>query len=976
MLPLLLFLLLFAGACIGLEQAGYLLFGRPVMLGLVAFSVWLWWMSLAGWSGLSRTRSLLSLSVRLLLFGGLVMVLAEPRTVRTRDVVSVVYAVDVSDSIGERSVDQALRFVTKQVTDKPENDEAGMVVFGGTAAVELPPGTSFPFEGVVASHVKRDATNLEQALSLAAAMLPEENRGRIVLISDGTANTGSLTQLLDELKSRKIAVDVLPIEYQYDREVWVERLEVPQYVKIGQDYEVAALVTSLQDGRGRLVLRENGRLISEGEVEFKAGKNRYTLPIRVPQAGYYEYEATIDPAPGEDNLRQNNSVTNFLFVEGEGRVLLVTDQAGDDRDWKELAETLKATDRSIDIQSSIDFPHDALALMPYDCIVWANVPSEGFDEAQMQAVHDAVRDLGIGFIMIGGPNSFGPGGYHRTMVEKALPVSMDVSQKKVLPKGALAIILHTCEFPDGNTWGKRIARQAIKVLTAQDEVGVLAYGSTEYWVFKLTPASQYEELATKINGADLGDMPSFAATMEMGLTELMKSDAATRHMIIISDGDPVPAPPAVIKGFIDNQISISTVAIFPHGGQDISKMRAVAMATGGRYYFPSDPAQLPSIFIKEAKTLKRVMIQERKVVPEKGIESPVLKGIDTMMPLDGYVLTSLKPEAEPILQTPKGTEPDQEENDPILARWRYGLGSAAAFTSDLSTRWGKNWLPWEKLKPLVRQLVTDISRVRTPGHVRLWSYVAGNDAVLVAEDFHPEESFLDITARVIGPDNLSQNVPLRQISPRRYQARVPLWGQGRYQMIAQATGGGRGETLTSGFIVPYSPEYLRFRSNPIVLDEIREKTGGELLNAGSPAETVFGRREPKQSSSPVQDWFLIALACLVPLDVAVRRIQIDVRALMSLFQRKVPDGPATATTGALLQRKQEVEARLDVHRQTVPPPSRITGAPVPPPSPPPGMPAPSAKPSTPPAATDTTTSRLLAMKRQRQQDADEQSGSK
>ena len=56
-----------------------------------------------------------------------------------------------------------------------------------------------------------------------------------------------------------------------------------------------------------------------------------------------------------------------------------------------------------------------------------------------------------------------------------LPVTMDVSQKKVLPKGALAIILHTCEFAEGNTWGKRITKQAIKVLGAQDEVGVLAY---------------------------------------------------------------------------------------------------------------------------------------------------------------------------------------------------------------------------------------------------------------------------------------------------------------------------------------------------------------------------------------------------------------------------------------------------------------------------------------------------------------------
>src|SRR4029079_2289934 len=90
--------------------------------------------------------------------------------------------------------------------------------------------------------------------------------------------------------------------------------------------------------------------------------------------------------------------------------------------------------------------------------------------------------------MVGGANSFGPGGYHRTVVEEALPVTMDISQKKILPKAALALILHTCEFPEGNTWAKRITKQAIGVLGNQDEVGVLIYGPmAEQWVFKLTP---------------------------------------------------------------------------------------------------------------------------------------------------------------------------------------------------------------------------------------------------------------------------------------------------------------------------------------------------------------------------------------------------------------------------------------------------------------------------------------------------------
>ena len=87
--------------------------------------------------------------------------------------------------------------------------------------------------------------------------------------------------------------------------------------------------------------------------------------------------------------------------------------------------------------------------------LFVNAGADLFDPVQFKAVHDAVKDLGLGFLMVGGRNSFGPGGYHKTPIEEVLPVSMDVTKKKVLPKGALVIVLHTCEFP-----GRKHVRQA------------------------------------------------------------------------------------------------------------------------------------------------------------------------------------------------------------------------------------------------------------------------------------------------------------------------------------------------------------------------------------------------------------------------------------------------------------------------------------------------------------------------------------
>jgi hypothetical protein len=354
------------------------------------------------------------------------------------------------------------------------------------------------------------------------------------------------------------------------------------------------------------------------------------------------------------------------------------------------------------------------------------------------------------------------------------------------------------------------------------------------------------------------------------------------------------------------------------------------------------------------------------------------------------VLTTPKPRAELGLKVPLKEE---DQIDPILALGKHGLGRSAAFTSDLSPNWGADWVSWENYRPFVKQLMIDISRVKKTSHLRMWSYTSGNEGVIVVEDHHPDETFLQMHARVGGPRERAESVPLKQVGPRRYQATVPLWGRGRYQIMAAPIAGDRDtERALGGFIVPYSPEYLRFRSNPIILEQVQEKTGGRRLTPdpitsqeedpwGTAAKEIYEtRRSPKQSSRPVFDWFLLALACLLPLDVAVRRIQIDLYAIKSLLMFGRGKGPSTQTMGALLERKKSVDTGLDKGRRETPLPQI----------------RPTAGPRIPPAARaaaaagqkpqknqeknvsqqkveddGTTTSRLLAMKRRRQQEDEE-----
>jgi uncharacterized membrane protein len=960
-LPLLIFLIVFVGGCLFVSLRHWIQFSNLAPFGLLVLSVWLWWFQTAGYSGLSGTRATVALLVRLSVLGVFILALAEPRVVWKTDGLALVYALDVSDSIGEKVSDQSLSYILKTAGAKPEKDEAGLVVFGRDAAVELPPRLSFPFE-VINARVAKDGTDLAKALSLAAAVVPEDKQGRIVLASDGVETEGNVAGILDDLKSRHVAVDVLPIQYEYQHEVWLERLDLPRQVKIGETYEASVLLNSLQAGDGKLVLRENDKVIAEQSVHYDAGKNRYTLPLYFREPGYYEYVATIEPPPGQDGWQENNTAINFLYLKGEGKVLLVTDPQGDARDYVTLVKALKDAKRLVEVRSAFEFPRDAMSLMPYDCVVFVNVAADSFDPVQMQSLRDAVYNQGIGFLMVGGKNSFGPGGYHRTPIEEALPVDMDIQQKKVLPKGALVIVLHTCEFPEGNVWAKRIAKEAIRVLGAQDEAGVLIYGpGGDQWIFPLTPASDYEHMVTLINQCEPSDMPSFQSIMQMGLTGLKASDAAAKHMIIISDGDPSPPTPDLVNQFLAEKISVSTVVINPHGGEDIPSMQALAGVTGGRHYLVMDPNELPSIFIKEAKTLKRSMIQNGTFVPTVEFSSPVLKGIDSMPPLHAYVLTTPKARSVTIL---KG--PSKDEINPVLSTWRFGLGTAAAFTSDLSPNWGSDWVQWNQYESFVKQLMIEISRVEQHSDLNLQTFAAGDEGVIQVEDYHPQESMLEIQAQISGPHDRQTSLSLKQTGPRRYEGRFPLWGKGRYQVAVAGVGAGRNEQTLGGFVVAYSPEYLRFRSDPIALRQIAERTGGRILSGQETGKELFAiPREPKETSKSIVSLLLILLACLIPLDVGVRRVQLDWSVVRGWFGAGKKT-ESTETLGALLRLKEKVRETTVAERKTAPVISTPASS----------RPAPQSalirKSAVTEAASEqespaSTTERLLSMKRKRQQ---------
>src|SRR3954466_3694063 len=164
--------------------------------------------------------------------------------------------------------------------------------------------------------------------------------------------------------------------------------------------------------------------------------------------------------------------------------------------------------------------------------------------------------MGGGLIVVGGDQSFGAGGWGGSKLEEVLPVNMDIPAQRQMPKGALVLVMHSCEMPDGNYWGEQCALKAIETLSYRDEIGVISYSwgaGGAQWDFPLAEKGNGDKVNSAVKHMQLGDMPSFDDTLNLalngknGVGGLKNSDARQKHIIVISDGDPAPPNQALVN---------------------------------------------------------------------------------------------------------------------------------------------------------------------------------------------------------------------------------------------------------------------------------------------------------------------------------------------------------------------------------------------------------------------------------------------
>ena len=81
-------------------------------------------------------------------------------------------------------------------------------------------------------------SDIAAAIKLALASFPEDTARRLVILSDGNENRGNALEQAFAAEGLKVQIDVLPIDYKYDKEVLVEKVATPSDVKQGETINI------------------------------------------------------------------------------------------------------------------------------------------------------------------------------------------------------------------------------------------------------------------------------------------------------------------------------------------------------------------------------------------------------------------------------------------------------------------------------------------------------------------------------------------------------------------------------------------------------------------------------------------------------------------------------------------------------------------------------------------------------------------
>ncbi|MFS1519095.1 VWA domain-containing protein [Bacillus sp. SCS-151] len=808
---------------------------------------------------LGKIEKVSVITLRSIIYTLLILALTVPTILYPINGVTTVFVVDRSASVGQQE-NKMVGAVEDAVDKKEVEDRYGIVSVADNASVvrsisEKPLNTT-----QLPVMEKTNYTNLAEGIQLASSMLSNAG-GRVVVLTDGNENVGDALQATKFAAQQGIEIDVMPFAPATKTDVAIESLEVPSTLYVGEQAKLSIDIESNQDLNATLQITKNNEQIISEKIDVKQGRNSYSFSHIVDSTTLHSYKAEII-AEG-DEVQQNNAAHAVASVKGTPTILIVE---GNEGDADNLANAINSASLSIVETKPELLPTNIASLLQYDSIVFANVSATKVSQLQMEMIKTAVNDFGVGFIMTGGMESFGLGGYFKTPIEDILPVDMELKGKQEMPSLGMAIVLDRSGSMAGYKMdlAKEAAARTVELLRDKDTLGFIAFDDKPWQIVETAPLDDKQEVVDSIRSIQEGGGTAIFPALQQAYDQLTPLELKRKHIILLTDGQSATNADynSLISDGLNDNITISTVAI----GSDADRrlLESLAMEGNGRFYDVADASTIPSILSRETALTTRTYIEDNPFYPTPIAGTSVSQLFGEGIPkMNAYIATTEKGRAETVLTSEKG--------DPVLTSWKSGLGKTIAWTSDLKGEWAGAWPAWNEWPVMWNDLITWTLPTFQQNAYDVVQTTNGKEVVLTIES--ADTDLLPLESKLVDDQGSEVDAELRSIAPGKYEMSFAAEPGIHYLQLMKREGEEIKSTFNKAIVVPYSKEFEVKRENDPLLQDIVTVGNGKLIESPEQAFRALTNKNVKKQT--IEELLLLLAFFLFIIEIAIRRFGIQ-----------------------------------------------------------------------------------------------------
>ncbi|MFC7687521.1 VWA domain-containing protein [Ureibacillus sp. GCM10028918] len=816
-----------------------------LLIPLIGYFIWTWWQHR---KQLKKNQQIV-FGIRILAAILLVFAICSPYLLLPVKEEQVVFLIDRSASL-EGIEDQAISFIEESLQSKEEKHRVGVYSFASNLQTESMLTETLEHVPELGDMVNKGETNIARAIQLATGVVDLKKATRIVLLTDGLETKGDAVGQLTKLTDSNVSIDVVQLSQNVAADVSIQSFTTPQVAYAGEQQQLVTEIESTTATQGELYLYENDQLIYQEPVQLEEGANVFTYRHVGQAEGLVKYEALVQV--DEDAILENNKLTSVTMVQSTPRILIVSDR----EEGSSIASAIGTNSVNYDVISSSELPNSLSSFLHYNAIIFDNIPGHLVGEGKMSIIEQAVKNFGVGFMMVGGENSFGLGGYFKTPIEALLPVEMEVKGKQQLPSLGLAIVLDR----SGSMMGPKIelakeaAARSVELLRDGDTLGFIAFDDRPWEVIETAPLTDKEKAVNTILSIAPGGGTEIYSSLELAYENLTDLQLQRKHIILLTDGQSYTASSYedLIAAGKENNITLSTVAI--GADADAALLESLSEWGSGRFYSVLDETTIPSILSRETAMISRTYIEDNPFYPiiysAEGWDALFEAGVPQM---NAYIGTTAKQTAMVIAES--------EKEDPVLAEWQYGLGRTIAFTSDSTGVWTGDWARWEEWPNFWQ---TAVSRMLPTYNEIAYDIRLDAQGSFVITDPTNQAALLDIA--VVNEFGEELEVQMEPMSASKVRATV----EANPGLVFFRITSGDGTIYQAGRTIPYSKEYQLHPPNETLLAQMTERTGGEMLD--DPTETFREFTMKSAEKQSITLWLVLASMLLFFIDITIRRI--------------------------------------------------------------------------------------------------------